>query len=819
MASLLDEDKIVLERLKAIPGRQEYFIDVPGTASAVQLSVVSVEAFEKIGAPNEVRVRLTSPVILSRNDYLNRDASALMAPIGGTPRRFSGFIASFARIQTTADFTSYEFVVKSHLARLEAVRTSRTYQHQTTPEIIEAILRRHGLRDHQFIFTLRRQYPQHLFRFQYQLDDLSYVQMLMQKAGIYCYSVETEYGDQIVFGDDVDHYIYEPKLVVPYREVSGLNAAVESVFELSSRAQTVPRSFIVAEYNPDQAYERFRDAANVAPQDPTTYGTPYIFGTNHADQQGAKWEAQLRHEAAIAWQVVFDGRSTVQALQTGRVLDTDAHYQDMDDGLLVIEVRHSGARDRPYRNAFKAIPAGRRFRLRLEENSWPRIAGSISARVTSPDNYRYAYLTAAGYYTVRFDLDFEDWPSGGESVPLRLAKPFAGALQTGFHFPALDNAEAVIEFRDGDPDKPYIAGFHHHSQAVDLVTSDRRWLSRNTIRTQSNNTLRMEDWQGQEGIKLSTEHSGKSQLNLGYLVDNKLEQRGEGFELRTSGYGAIRAGKGVYITAHDQPVAAGKQLDMHQTVAQLEEALELAKALADSARASKAAPADIEAQNTVNQKLDGLKEAGLLASAPASIGLVSGRGVHVAAQDNISAVAGKNADISVAKRFTVAAGELVSMFAQKLGIKLFAAKGPVEIQAQRDATALVADKDVTIASVNGVVRISAKKELTLECGGAFIHFKEGNITVGGPLDLFLKVITIQKQSKESMSVSTPTLPGSSEFDERFQLIDHATGFPLKDTEYAVMRGNGAIEHGRTDENGYTHLLSQTVESERVKIYA
>lgn len=53
---------------------------------------------------------------------------------------------------------------------------------------------------------------------------------------------------------------------------------------------------------------------------------------------------------------------------------------------------------------------------------------------------------------VRFDLDFESWPNGGESVPLRLAKPFAGNGQTGMHFPALDGDEAVISFRDADPD-------------------------------------------------------------------------------------------------------------------------------------------------------------------------------------------------------------------------------------------------------------------------------------------------------------------------------------------------------------------------------
>src|SRR6185437_2058930 len=221
-----------------------------------------------------------------------------------------------------------------------------------------------------------------------------------------------------------------------------------------------------------------------------------------------------------------------------------------------------------------------------------------------PDQYTYGYLNAAGYYVVRLDADFSTWPNGGESVPLRLAKPFAGKLQTGMHFVALDNDEAVISFRDGDPDKPEIVAFHHHSQARDLVTNDRRWLSRNVIRTQKNNKLRMEDWAGQEGLKLSTEHSGKSQLNLGYLVDNKLEKRGEGYELRTSGYGVNRAGKGLHLTAYDRPDATGQQLDMQDTIAQLESALELARKLAASASSAKAEPADTDAQQQMKEDLD-----------------------------------------------------------------------------------------------------------------------------------------------------------------------------------------------------------------------
>ncbi|MFL9931169.1 type VI secretion system tip protein VgrG [Paraburkholderia sp. RL18-103-BIB-C] len=734
-------------------GRQAYFLDVPGTDSAAALSVVSFKATEKMGAPSEVCIELTHPQQLARADYLNLDAAFSIVPDDGPPRKFSGFITRFSTIQTTRDYARYEVVLKSHFARLEAVTRRKIFQHASTPDILAAILRSHGFRPEQMSFRLRGQYRKHLFRMQHQMSDLAYLHMLAEKAGIYCFIVETEYGDQVVFADDIDHYLYDPQRVAPYREAAGLEAGgVEAVTAIKTHTVTVPQSFTVADYNPEQAWERFRDTSNVAPGDSTTYGQPYIYGTHHLDQAGAKWEAQLRHEAAIAWQVVYEGKSNVLALQCARVLEMDTALPDAPKGQVIVEVTHSGARDASYTNTYKAIPADRRFRLKLEPETWAKVTGTLSARVTSPDSYKYAYITASGHYTVRFDADFETWPNGGESVPLRLAKPFASQLQTGMHFPALDDAEAVIVCRDGDPDKPEIVAFHHHSQARDLVTNDRRWLSRNVIRTQANNKVRMEDWTGQEGIKVSTEHSGKSQLNLGYLVNNKLEYRGEGYELRTSGYGVNRAGKGLHLTAYDRPAATGQQLDMQETIAQFESALELAKALAASASSAKAEPADTDAQQQMKEDIDGLKKPGLLMSTPASAAIVTGGGVQLSAQDSINTVAGKNADWSVLKRFTVAAGDKVSLFAQKLGFKAFAAQGPVEIQAQSDAMSLLAAQDLTMASVNGTVRISAKKELTLESGGAFINMKDGSITLGGPLDLFIKTITVQKKDAASLNM-------------------------------------------------------------------
>ncbi len=319
-------------------------------------------------------------------------------------------------------------------------------------------------------------------------------------------------------------------------------------------------------------------------------------------------------------------------------------------------------------------------------------------------------------------------------MPLRLAKPFAGALQTGFHFPLIDGTEAAIAFRDGNPNKPYIAHVHHNSRQTDLITNHDRWLSRNVIRTQSDNKLEFEDWEGQEHVKLSTEHSGKSPADAWPHGRREVEAAGEGFELRTSGWGAIRGGKGLFITADDQPKASGQQLDMAPAQRLLEQALQQSQALAETARTAQALAADCERQQALlNDSLKQLRAAGLLASAPAGIALVSGADLQTSAANHLIATAGGSADISVVKRFTVAAGDAVSLFAQKLGMKLFAAGGKVEIQAQGDELQLAALKDVTISSTDGKLVLTADKEVWIGAGGSYIRItgeRIENVTLG-----------------------------------------------------------------------------------------
>lgn len=433
---------------------------------------------------------------------------------------------------------------------------------------------------------------------------------------------------------------------------------------------------------------------------------------------------------------------------------------DAPNGQVITEVIHTGARDEAYRNTYKAIPSDRRFRLPINDAKWPRMSGTLSGRITSPGKYKYAYLTKDGHYVVRFDLDFDAWPKGEESVPLRLAKPFAGALQTGFHFPLIDGTEVAIAFHDGNPNRPYIAHAMHNSEHGDLITNQHQWLSRNVIHTQSNNKLRMEDWEGQESIKLSTEYAGKTQLNLGYLVDGKRKRRGDGFELRTSGHGALRSGRGMLFTAWTQPADA-PQLDMAAAMNDIRTVLSQAQALANAASQSKAEIADLKAENEwLRSSVNELKQAVMLLTAPNGIAMATPDRVSVTAGRDVHVATKADCNVSAMAKIALAAGEALSLFASRLGIKIFASKGKVEIQAQSDALDLFADRQLHIASANADVLIDAGKKVAIGSSGAYLVFENHAATFHCSGGFKIKAASFTFEGPDGQSCQLPALPKS-----------------------------------------------------------
>jgi type VI secretion system secreted protein VgrG len=546
-------------------------------------------------------------------------------PIGSGTRKIYGIITEFKQLSISKDEAHYQVVLSPRLARLSLNRNCAIYQNQSVVSVVEQVLRSHGFSGIDYRLVLKEHYPAREFITQWQESDLEFIQRLLADVGIWFrFESQAQHDCDVMVMSDYEQG-YEQVAKVKYALPSGtLDSGKPSIWDISLHSQMVESSFKVQDYNYRDANALLLSDINTQPNDTTTHGTHYLYGEHYkgldshdldshdnAIESGNGY-ARIRHEQAISNQVIIKGKTNHYHLAPGQLVCIEGNpLANIDEGIIILSVTGHGSRSEAYQLSFTAMPFNVLKPYRPAPIAWPQIGGTLSARVTSPDNDTYGYIDTQGRYRVKFNFDLTEWKKGNESLWVRLAKPYSGNTY-GFHFPLIDGTEVAIAFMDSNPDRPYIAHAMHDSAHPDHVTTINK--HRNVIRTPANNKLRMDDKRGQEHIKLATEY-GKTQLNIGHLVDQNKQERGEGFELRTDEWGAIAANRGLYLTTQTEPKAQGKQLDMQAAITQLENALSIAKALQNAATQSDAHSADTDSQDQLKANLSELTQSGLLACA------------------------------------------------------------------------------------------------------------------------------------------------------------------------------------------------------------
>ncbi|AOT43968.1 type VI secretion system Vgr family protein [Enterobacter ludwigii] len=799
-----------------------YKLDIP--SCPYPLDVEHFDGLEQMSALYHYTIRFTSShpditaeMMLSKTVTLSMGVGELFNSMVG--KIVHGVVTNFRRLTGSRDQVTYEIILEPFISLLDKqFRTHRFFVNKSVPEVVEQILGEHGLKGWEYEFKLKQTYPKREQINQYQESDLEFIERLLAEVGIfYFFTLQPDTQTEVVhFADKQSAWTFGKSL--PLSSPSGMNDnAAESVWGVNVQQNVVERSVTASDYN-------HREAQNIltsVPADMTrgdgegnTYGDVYHYRPRHlergdkitpAAETGNFW-ARLEHERFLSTQTTVTGSSTDHTLGPAQVLTITEMAipptlpRETENGIVIIRTGYSASRKNALKVAWVAMPYYENRCWRPAAKKRPVVSGTLTARVTSAkENDIYAWQDASGMYRVKFDADRDDKRQGMESMPVRFAKPYGGD-KYGFHFPLIQGTEVAIAFHEGDPDRPYIAHALHDSRHVDHVTEANS--TRNVIRTAGLNKLRMEDKRGEEHVKLSTEYGGKTQLNLGHNVNASRELRGEGAELRTDRHVSIRGGAGVFITADKQPFAGDKMLSMQEAIAQLENALTIAKSLSSAAEGADALPADTASQQTLNAALKELAKPGIILNAPEGVSITSPQAVRVASgAASVGIMSQQNTDISALKRFTVAAGEAVSMLARKAGMKLFAAKGKVEIQAQDDALEAIAKKDVTVTSVEGKVVITGATELIVNCDGAFMKLAGGNMELGAPGNILLKCTNVQKMGSADYDAPKPELPQG--YSENFVAQDKESGDILANTRYRITTADGSVYEGRTDSEGKT----------------
>lgn len=756
-----------IHQLKQSLGHSRYRVDVHDCPHF--LDVLSFHAEESFSRPWQYNVSLTcrESDIACDTLLLKPGSFTFQTPVfNGGPalpvRTVYGVVHSFRRLSTSVDETRYSLTLVPRIALLKHTKNNEIYLNQSVTEVVEQVLRKHGFEGPDFEFRLSREYPARELITQWRETDLEFVQRLMAEVGIFWrFEMDSRVEqDVVIFQDTQEQYHFGVRL--PLRNPAGMSdSGQESLWDIQTAYNVVSNSVTTRDYNyrqaliPQDSVENVNNPEGITTGEVYHYAEPFLSEGDSQSAETGAFYARMRHERILNDQLTVTGRSTSPLLVPGQVLETDGVLPDgLKDGIVVTTVRSRGSRQSSFRLEFDGIPYSETVCYRPALLNRPIISGSLPARVESAEKGdTYAWLDDQGRYRVKLDFDRNSTEQGYAYLWLRMAKPYAGDTY-GFHAPLLDGTEVSVVFDSGDPDRPYIAYTQHDSEHPDHVTNDNR--TRNIWRTPANNKLRMEDLRQQEHIKLSTEF-GKSQLNMGHLVNAQREQRGSGFELRTDEFGAVRAAKGIFLTADDQLKAQGQVLEMAPAVNLIHQANSEMQALNSAAEQAGALVSDIQTQiNLVKERLIGLQSAVVLASAPLGVAITSGEHLQLTSARNTMINAGQHLDIGAMKNLSIMVEKALGLFVHKEGAKLVANQGDVEIQAQHNTMALFAQQQVTITSSEDEIIISTPKTLTLNGGGSYLKLSQSGIEHGSAGDFIMKTADyIVPGAGASLPLETP----------------------------------------------------------------
>ncbi|MFK7162406.1 DUF2345 domain-containing protein, partial [Acinetobacter baumannii] len=418
-----------------------------------------------------------------------------------------------------------------------------------------------------------------------------------------------------------------------------------------------------------------------------------------------------------------------------------------------------------------------------------------------------------------------------DSAWVDVLTPWAGAGYGARFLPRVGEI-VVIDFFDGNIDRPFVVGRIHEAERYPTQFDQKGQLpdtkKLSGIRSEEVdgkgfNQLRFDDTTGQISAQLQSSHAA-SQLNLGNLSHPKdkaeSDGRGEGFELRTDQWGAVRAGSGLLISTHKQDQAQGVHLDASEAKQQIEGGLNNAKALSEVAKNQRTDPLEMlenlktfieQIEEKDQDKAAAFKQALMILTAPNSIALASNENIHLSADGQLNQTAGDSINLSTQKNLIAHAQNKISLFAAQQGARLYAGKGKVEIQAQGDGADLIARKAVQVISTEDKIEATAAKEIVLTAGGSQVKITGSGIfmTTSGKFEVKAGQHLFMGGAEVGMNLQG--LPAYEAYNERFKML-LPSGEPLSFIDYKIS-SEGKEIFANSDKKGQTKEIHSPKEQE------
>jgi type VI secretion system secreted protein VgrG len=462
------------------------------------------------------------------NSIVGTEATVTIEMPDGSQRFFNGCVSRFTQDEPLGNYSRYRATVVPWLWFLTRTADCRIFQPtsgfktKTVPDVIEAVFKANGFSDYQLQLTAT--YPQIEYCVQYRETDFNFVSRLMEREGIYYFFQHQDGKHTMVLIDSAGkHNPYPGYASVNYKPRTRQGPEpVESVTNWAVGREVQPGAFVLADFNFTTPSAPIVVNENVTRKHAQSAFEVFDYPGEFAVRADGDAYAKTRIQELQTQFEVMHGHATVRGIATGCKFTLKGHPRgDQNQDYLVTgatyhagvsgyETGGKGRQQEFFSCNFTAIPFSQQFRA-ARMTPKPVVQGPQTAMVVGTKGQEID-TDSYGRVKVQFPWDRLGTSNQDSSCWVRVSQGWAGDGWGAINIPRIGQ-EVIVEFLEGDPDRPIITGrVYNANSTVPYALPDNK--TRSTFMTNSSqggqgfNEFRFEDKKGSEQIYI---HGEKNQ--------------------------------------------------------------------------------------------------------------------------------------------------------------------------------------------------------------------------------------------------------------------------------------------------------------------
>src|SRR6266478_3074278 len=459
---------------------------------------------------------------ISFKDIVGKQVTLQIHHQGDDQRHWNGFVSRFACVGGDNRFSYYRAEIVPWAWFLTRTADCQIFQQKTIPEIIKKVFQDHGFQD--FQDRTQGSYPQREYVVQYRETAFNFVSRLMEEYGIFYFFEHDQNTHKLIFADKPQvHKNCPVQYKVRFNYTPGATVLHEDVVDNWGAEQELrPGKYALTDYNfqtPNTSL--MANVQTVAEIGGNTKYEIYDYPGIHTKKSEGDTTTKVRMEEEEALHHLVTGSGNCRSFASGYKFHLDEHSRpDMNGDFLLTEVTHSASvgdsysgsgagSQETYTNHFTCIPFAVPYRPQRVTPK-PIVQGPQTAVVVGPAGEEI-YPDKYGRVKVQFFWDRLGKKDENSSCWVRVSQPWAGKNWGSINIPRIGQ-EVIVEFLEGDPDRPIITGrVYNDEQMPPYALPDN--MTRTTFLSRSTkgggsanfNELRFEDKKGSEQIFLNAE--------------------------------------------------------------------------------------------------------------------------------------------------------------------------------------------------------------------------------------------------------------------------------------------------------------------------